>query len=270
MAASRPPPFLTATLPRLAPGARHLLPHTPAHLHPLTPMSDAPAPSPPPSSTGPSTSSGTASAPPSALARLLDENRSWARTQRERDPGIFEGLASTHAPIAMIVGCCDARVSMDEALGCRPGEIFYHRNVANLVRPSDPAIGASMEFCLGVLQTPHLIVCGHSRCGGVQASLAGHKDGDLGKWIAPVRSLVEEAREELEAVEEIADRVEALARMNVVRQVANALRQPAVQARLGDRAHPLEVHGWYYRIEEGVVEEVELPRERWRRKGLLP
>ncbi|TVP72530.1 MAG: hypothetical protein EA352_12570 [Gemmatimonadales bacterium] len=212
----------------------------------------------------------TSSSPAPALARLIEQNRSWAREEQGRDPGIFDGLSATHAPVAMVVGCCDARVSMDQALGVRPGEIFYHRNVANLVRPSDAAIGASMEFCLGVLRAPHLIVCGHSRCGGIQASLAGHSDGDLGRWIAPVRSLVGEVGEELEALDEVADRVEALARMNVVRQVANALRHPAVQARLDDRAHPLQVHGWYYRIEEGMVEEVELPRERWQKKGLLP
>lgn len=227
--------------------------------------------SPPPGSPTPddAPSSGAPALPP-ALARLVEQNRAWADEQRARDPRVFDTLATTHAPVAMVVSCCDARVSMDQALGVEPGELFYHRNVANQVRPSDAAIGASMEFCLGVLRAPHLIVCGHSRCGGVQASLAGHKDGELGQWIAPIRSLVDEVRDELATHGEAAAQVEALARMNVVRQVANALRHPAVQARLEDRAHPLQVHGWYYRIEDGVVEEVELPRERWRKKGLLP
>ncbi len=204
------------------------------------------------------------------IEELLEGNRSWAQARCRQNPDVFLELARVHAPPFLLVGCCDARKPMDLVTGTQPGRLFLHRNVANQVRADDPAIGASFEFALGVLGVRHLIVCGHTGCGGAQASLGEDPGGDLGRWIAPVRALAAEHRAELEAIPGFGARADALAERNVVRQVENALRYPAVRKRMADDDHPLRVHGWMFCLDKGLIEKVALPWHRWREEGLIP
>lgn len=213
---------------------------------------------------------GAGTGPPDEIKRLLEANRRWAEARRGADPDAFRALCSTHRPPFCTVGCCDARTPLDVITGASPGHLFIHRNVANQVRLDDAAVGASLEFSLGVLEVRHLVVIGHTRCGGVQAALGPELGGDLGAWIAPVREIAREHRDELEAIEDPVARTDALAERNVVRQLENALRHPAVRRRLEDEERPLRLHGWMFRLESGQLEALELPQVRWKEAGLLP
>jgi carbonic anhydrase len=204
------------------------------------------------------------------IQELLDGNRTWADARCRQNPEVFHELSRVHAPPFLLVGCCDARKPMDMVTGTQPGRLFLHRNVANQVRADDPAIGASLEYALGVLGVRHLIVCGHTGCGGVQASLDADPGGDLARWIAPVRALAAEHGEELGAIEDFRARADALAERNVVRQLENALHFPAVRKRMADDDHPLRIHGWMFCLDKGLIETVPLPWARWREEGLLP
>ncbi len=206
----------------------------------------------------------------SEIDELLLGNRRWAELRVRQKPGVFDELARVHRPPFLLVGCCDARKPMDLVTGAEPGRLFLHRNIANQVRPDDPAVGASFEFALGVLGVRHLVVCGHTGCGGIQASLAPDPGGDLSRWTAPVRSLALELAPELDAIEDPAARADTLARRNVIRQLENALTFAPVRARLLDDENPLRLHGWLFCLGNGLIERLTLPWERWRSEGRLP
>jgi carbonic anhydrase len=204
------------------------------------------------------------------IDELLRGNRGWAKERLRQFPDAFNEMDRVHAPPYLLVGCCDARKPMDLVTGSQPGRLFLHRNVANQVRLDDPAIGASFEFALGVLGVRHLIVCGHTGCGGIQASLMEDPGGDLGRWVAPVRALAAENAAELDALLHFRTRSDTLAEMNVIRQLENALEYPAVRARLVDPERPLRLHGWMFRLKTGLIDSIELPWSRWEAEGRLP
>lgn len=208
--------------------------------------------------------------PDNDLDVLLERNRAWAEARRRADPDVFAKLARVHRPPFLFVGCCDARKPLDVVTGAAPGALFLHRNVANQVREDDPAIGASFEFALGVLECRHLIICGHTGCGGVQAALGPDPGGQLARWIEPVRRLAGEVAAELEGLPDAAARADRLAERNVLRQLENALGFDIVQTRLRDPARPLRIHGWMFCIERGLLEPMALPLGAWREQGLLP
>jgi carbonic anhydrase len=204
------------------------------------------------------------------IAALLEGNRRWAATRIARDPDAFRVLAREHRPPFLLVGCCDARKPLDVVTQASPGHLFLHRNIANQIRPDDPAVGASLEFALGILGVRHLIVSGHTRCGGIQSALGPDPGGDLGLWLAPVRELARVSRTELDAAPDPTHRVDLLAERNVIVQLENALRHPAVRKRLRDPDRPLRLHGWMFHLETGRIESLDLPEARWREEGLLP
>lgn len=208
--------------------------------------------------------------PDEEINALLEGNRRWADARDREDPETFPALARTHRPPFLFVGCCDARKPLNMLTGASPGHLFIHRNVANQVRLDDPAIAASLEFALGALEVRHLIVCGHSRCGGVQAALAPEVTPAVGRWISPVRDLAREIAGVLEEEGSAAGRADLLARRNVVRQLENLLELDAVRETIADPARVLRLHGWFFRLETGRVEVLELPMERWREGGLWP
>jgi carbonic anhydrase len=208
--------------------------------------------------------------PAAEIEALLQGNRDWADGRIQADPQSFQRLAAVHEPPYLFIGCCDARNPLDQITGRGPGSLFFHRNVGNQVHPDDPAIGASFEFSLGTLGVRHLIVCGHTRCGGMQTALGQDPGGDLGRWTAPLRALAAEKRAEIPHEASFEARTDALARLNVIRQLEHALAHSAVQARLAHPEPPLHLHGWMFHLETGLVERLPLPWERWREEGRLP
>jgi carbonic anhydrase len=201
---------------------------------------------------------------------LLQGNRAFVEARTRDDPEVFRHLAAGQKPPFLLAGCCDSRKPLDMLTGAGPGQLFILRNVANQLPAGDPATDAALEFALLKLQIRHLIVSGHTRCGGVDAALRGVDQGALGRWIAPLRELARIHRAELDAIDDPDARVDRLAEINVVVQVENALRHPAVRTRLDGEGPPLHLHGWMFRIETGLLEALPLPVEAWREAGLLP
>jgi carbonic anhydrase len=201
---------------------------------------------------------------------LLEGNRRWVRAREEDDPETFPALARIHRPPYLLVGCCDARKPLDLITGASPGHLFIHRNVGNQVRPDDPAIEASLEFALGVLGVRHLIICGHTGCGAMQAALSPDPPPAVRRWVEPVRALAAEAAEELEGLGGREAREDRLAELNVLRQTRNLLAVDAVRAAILDPDRTLRLHGWVFHLRTGRIESLRLPEEQWRAEGRWP
>ncbi len=204
------------------------------------------------------------------IQRLLEGNRQWAEARRRQDPETFPVLARRHEPPFMVVGCCDARMPMDQLTGTDTGELFLHRNVANQVRLDDPAIAASVEFAVGTLGVRHLIVTGHTACGGVKAALSDEPPPAVAHWVEPIHALAREVSAELEEAGSFSDRADLLAARNVIRQIENLLEMEPVRAAIRDPDRVLLLHGWLFHLETGLIEALELPMDRWRREERLP
>ena len=189
-----------------------------------------------------------------ALAALLDRNRSWAADVLERDPGFFAGLAGQQRPRWMWIGCADSRVPANEIVGMAPGEIFVHRNVANLVVHSDLNCLSVLQFAVDVLQVKHVIVCGHYGCGGVHAALTGERHGLVDNWLRHVQDVAVAHRDELAAL--AGDEREArLAELNVMEQVNNVCQTTVVEDAWA-RGQELAVHGLIYGVADGLLRDL--------------
>lgn len=187
-----------------------------------------------------------------ALRRLFAQNRAWAAAMRARDPRFFRTLAVQQAPQYLWVGCADSRVPANVIVGLLPGEIFVHRNVANLVVQTDLNGLSVMQFAVDVLKVRHVIVCGHYGCGGVQAAFTGKRLGLVDNWLRHVQGVAEKHRAALSGA---VDPLRRLCALNVVEQVLNASRTTVLQEawRRGQR---LTVHGWIYDLADGLLRDL--------------
>ena len=191
----------------------------------------------------------------SDLSKLLDQNRTWAaRTERER-PGFFETLRSQQRPRYLWIGCSDSRVPANEIVGLPPGEVFVHRNVANLVVHSDLNALSAIEYATAVLEVRDIIVCGHYGCGGVAAALQPSQGRLVDHWIRHIRDIARAHESELGAIGDTAARVRRLCELNVAAQVANVRESPVLGA-LCDRGIDVHVHGWIYDVADGLLTEL--------------
>ena len=205
---------------------------------------------------------------PDEYRSLLEANREWVEDVSRKDPQLFQKLARGQSPPFLLVACCDSREAIDVATKAEPGQLFIHRNVANQVRLDDPAMDATVEFALGVLPIRHLVVSGHTRCGGVEAALRGEGGPAISRWIRPIRELADLHRTELDALPDFASRSVRLAELNVTAQLENLLRHPSVRSRVKEGRF-LAPHGWIFEVESGVLREVDLPLGRWAEEGLV-
>lgn len=189
------------------------------------------------------------------LKRLLEQNRVWAaRTERER-PGFFEMLRSQQRPRYLWIGCSDSRVPANEIVGLPPGEVFVHRNVANLVVHSDLNALSAIEYATTVLDVRDIIVCGHYGCGGVAAALQPSQGRLVDHWIRHVRDIAAAHSAELGAITDGAARARRLCELNVAAQVANVRESPVLGA-LRDRGTEVSVHGWIYDVGDGLLTDI--------------
>lgn len=168
----------------------------------------------------------------SDLQRLFENNRRWAARQVQNDPDYFSRLATLQAPKFLWVGCSDSRVPANQIIGLAPGEVFVHRNVANLVVSTDLNFLSVLQFGVEVLGVEHVIVCGHYGCGGVRAACENRQFGLVDNWIRQIKDLYSEHRQELEAIPDLARRVDRLCELNVVAQVYNVGHTTIVQLSL--------------------------------------
>lgn len=191
------------------------------------------------------------------LSHLFESNRRWAGKLQALDPEFFLRLARQQKPQFLWIGCADSRVPANEIVGLLPGELFVHRNVANLVVHSDMNCLATIQYAVEALQVRHIIVCGHYGCGGVRAALDRCPHGLVDNWLSHVRDLSRRRRAELEALPDEEARVDRLCEMNVEEQVLNVGRTTPVQDAWA-RGQALFVHGWIYRISDGLLHDMGL------------
>ena len=189
------------------------------------------------------------------LQALFDSNRAWSQRMRRSDPGFFARLSRQQSPRFLWIGCADSRVPANEILGLEPGEVFVHRNVANVVVPSDLNCLSVMQFAVDVLKVEHIIVCGHYGCSGVSAVLENRRVGLADNWLHHVRDVHRKHEARVDAVPAPARRIDHLCELNVIEQVANVC-QTTILGDAWDRGQRLSVHGWVYGLEDGLVRDL--------------
>jgi carbonic anhydrase len=190
------------------------------------------------------------------LQELLDSNRLWAAKTEARSPGFFTGLLQQQAPQYLWIGCADSRVPANELVDLLPGELFVHRNVANVVVHSDLNCLSVMQFATDLLKVKHIIIVGHSGCGGVTAALVDLRVGLADNWIRHVQDVRNRHRAWLDTVSE-ERRVDALCELNVVEQALNACQTTVVQDAWA-RGQELVVHGWFYGLGNGLLQDLKI------------
>ena len=189
------------------------------------------------------------------LDHLKANNKAWAARKTASDPDFFQRLARQQAPEYLWIGCADSRVPANEIVGLDPGELFVHRNVANLAPPQDANYLSVLQFAVDVLQVKHIIVVGHYGCGGVAAAVDGRRRGLVDHWLHPIRDVYRSNRAELEAIADQQARLDRLCELNVISQVRNVASDVFVQT-AWDRGQKLSVHGWCYSIAGGLVNDL--------------
>ena len=189
------------------------------------------------------------------LPQLFVNNRAWASQQIGRDPNFFERLCAIQAPAYLWIGCADSRVPANEIVGLAPGELFVHRNVANLVRPDDQNCLAVLQYAVDVLRISHILVCGHDRCGGIQAAFGPSTTDPLEGWIAHVRAIRQLHADELASLPDDESRWQRLCELNVAAQV-RILGEIPIIVRAWERGQQLAIHGWIYDLRDGLLRDL--------------
>ena len=191
------------------------------------------------------------------LDHLKASNRAWASRMVASDPGFFQRLVNLQTPEYLWIGCSDSRVPANQIVGVDPGELFVHRNVANLAPPQDANYLSVLQFAVDVLQVKHVIVVGHYGCGGVAAAVDGKRRGLVDHWLHPIREVYQTNREELDAISDERARLDRLCELNVMRQVKNVASDVFVQDAWA-RGQSLAVHGWVYSLANGLVKDLDV------------
>jgi carbonic anhydrase len=190
------------------------------------------------------------------LSHLFANNRAWAGKIRAEDPEFFLTLSRQQAPRYLWIGCSDSRVPANEIVGMLPGELFVHRNIANVVPAGDINCLSVLQFAVDVLQVQHVIVCGHYGCAGVRAVLRGDRLGLVDKWLQPVQDLRRRHAAQLAALVDETQQFDRLCELNVIEQVVSVCETSSVQ-NAWKRGQPLAVHGWIYAVTDGLLRDLD-------------
>ncbi len=189
------------------------------------------------------------------LNKLFKQNKKWAEKIKESDPQFFLNLSKQQNPEYLWIGCSDSRVPANEIIGMMPGEVFVHRNIANLVIHTDLNCLSVIQYSVEVLKVKHIIVCGHYGCGGIQVAMENKGYGLIDNWIRNIKDLHRYHREEIEALKSEKEKVDLLSELNVIEQVANICHTAIVQD-AWKSGQELSVHGWIYSIEDGILKDL--------------
>ena len=195
------------------------------------------------------------------IRTLLENNMNWASARVRADPGFFQRLSTQQAPEYLWIGCSDSRVPANEIVGLDPGELFVHRNIANLAPPRDINFLSVLQFSIEVLKVRHIIVCGHYGCGGVRAALGSERRGLIDHWLQPVADLAHRHQNHLREIADFDTRVNVACEHNVRAQVEYLGRNPFVTD-AWRRGQKVAVHGWIYSIRDGLLRDLDLTIER--------
>jgi len=192
---------------------------------------------------------------------LIKKNRSWAERIKEYNPNFFTELSQQQKPDYLWIGCADSRVPANQIIDLPPGEVFVHRNIANVVVHSDLNCLSVLQFAVEVLQVKHIIVCGHYGCGGVKTSISDENHGLIDNWLQHIKDVYRCYREELNAIKDDDERFNLLCELNVVEQVTNVCNTTIVRNAWASGAD-LSVHGWIYSIQDGLLQDLRLQTNR--------
>jgi len=186
---------------------------------------------------------------------LLRQNKDWAATRLEKDPEFFSTLEKVQKPDYLWIGCSDSRVPANEIVGLKPGEMFVHRNIANVVPHSDLNCLSVIQFAVEVLGVSHIIVAGHYGCGGIKAAMENIDHGEIDNWLAYIKDTYRQHYQEISAIPDYASQTDRLCELNVMVQVRNVAKTSIVQNawRSGKK---LTVHGWIYRLNDGILHDL--------------
>ncbi|MBS3732729.1 MAG: carbonic anhydrase [Desulfobacterales bacterium] len=191
------------------------------------------------------------------LSHLFEKNRKWAERIKRSDPDFFARLAKQQAPQYLWIGCSDSRVPANQIVDMPPGEVFVHRNIANLVVHTDVNCMSVIRYAVEVLKIKHIIVCGHYGCGGIKAALAGDGHGEIKDWLENVKRLGRRHRHKIDACRDEDEKHDLLCELNVIEQAVNVSRTPMV-LQAWQSGRELAVHGWIYRIEDGILKDLDI------------
>ncbi len=193
------------------------------------------------------------------LDHLKENNRAWAARMVAKDADFFKRLEQQQAPEYLWIGCSDSRVPANEIVDLAPGELFVHRNVANLAPPQDANYLSVLQYAVDTLKVRHIIVVGHYGCGGVGAAVDGKRRGLVDHWLHPIREVFRDHRPELEAISDQRARLDRLCELNVIRQVRNVASDILLREAWA-RGQQLSVHGWVYSLSNGLVKDLEVTK----------
>jgi len=186
--------------------------------------------------------------------KLLEGNKKWAKEQIAKDPRYFEKMRPSQTPSYLWIGCSDSRVPAEVVTDSEPGEIFVHRNIANMVVHTDLNLLSVLEYAVEVLKVKHIILCGHYGCGGVMASMDNIAYGYVDNWLRNIKEIYVKNIEELDKITAKEDRINRLVELNVVEQVGNLCKTKVVQKALENKT--VQVHGWVYGMNDGLIIEL--------------
>lgn len=189
------------------------------------------------------------------LRNLFENNRKWTEKVKKSDPDFFLNLSKQQKPEYLWIGCSDSRVSANEIVGMLPGEIFVHRNIANLVIHTDLNCLSVIQYAVEVLKVKHIFVCGHYGCGGIQAAMENKEHGLIDNWLRNIKDIFRYHQAQIDLLQNQKEKLNLLCELNVVEQVANICHTTIVQS-AWKSGQELAVHGWIYSIEDGILKDL--------------
>jgi len=189
--------------------------------------------------------------------QLIENNKKWVASKLELDPDFFNRLAKGQKPPVFWIGCADSRVPANQIIGAQPGEVFVHRNIANMVIHTDMNMLSVLDYAVNVLKVTHIIVCGHYGCGGVNAGMSNQSIGIIDNWIRHIKDVYRVHKKELDKIEDPVARSDKFVELNVIEQVYDLAKTSIVQA-AWSRGQRLTLHGWVYGVDTGIVNDLEV------------
>jgi|TARA_R110000737_G_scaffold234416_1_gene247361 carbonic anhydrase len=186
---------------------------------------------------------------------LLENNKEWVAKNLEKDPNFFNKLADGQQPPLLWIGCADSRVPANEIIGAQPGEVFVHRNIANMVLHTDMNMLSVLDYAVNVLKVKHVIVCGHYGCGGVKAAMGNQQLGLIDNWVRHIKDVYRFHNDELSAIKDDTSRFNRFVELNVVEQVMDLAKTSIIQSAWKSK-QPLQIHGWVYDIKDGIIKDL--------------
>ncbi|MBQ0116923.1 MAG: carbonic anhydrase [Flavobacterium sp.] len=188
--------------------------------------------------------------------KIFENNKGWIAQKLENNPAYFDDLSAGQAPEVLYIGCSDSRVTAEEMMGAKPGEVFVHRNIANMIPNSDLNVQSVINYAVQHLKVNHIVVCGHYECGGIRSAMAQSDLGILNPWLRNIRDVYRLHKDELNGIEDANERYKKFTEINVYEQCINAMKTAEVQKAYAERG--LKVHGWIFDIHNGNIVDLKI------------